>query len=57
MGLSLSDNPFAFFARCYTNEITHVSIHHPFAKEELLLNVTLSLKTNLGVFRLMTLLH
>ena len=37
-GLSLSDNPFVFFARCGTNKIAHVSIHHPFAKEELLLN-------------------
>ncbi|WP_295564780.1 hypothetical protein, partial [uncultured Holdemanella sp.] len=32
---SLSDNPFVFFARCGTNKIAHVSIHHPFAKEEL----------------------
>ena len=34
--MSLSDNPFVFFARCGTNKIAHVSIHHPFAKEELL---------------------
>ena len=33
--MSLSDNPFVFFARCGTNKIAHVSIHHPFAKEEL----------------------
>ena len=35
-GLSLSDNPFVSFVRCLANEIAHISIHHPFAKEELL---------------------
>ncbi|WP_295751132.1 M56 family metallopeptidase [uncultured Holdemanella sp.] len=34
-GLSLSDNPFVSFVRCLANEIAHISIHHPFAKEEL----------------------
>ena len=32
--MSLSDNPFVSFVRCLANKIAHISIHHPFAKEE-----------------------
>lgn len=44
-GLSLSDKPFVSFAKCYINEVADICVHHPFAKEELIVIINILWKT------------